>query len=836
MKMYGRTRLEYDHLWAAVRCALSVKLAVILLVSCGHHAVAVMPLDLAGEYKVQHDELRTLLRDRAWCGRVAGQALHVASLVAESDRDPADVVVRRTQALLRHIAQLPGCGDLAGLTSEIDEMAKRVRSVEIADTDERYALYLAACHLRRRIAFANPLLDFDRLLFLTKHRPGRGDSHMVDQYYGFNATPGGSLFVLERPWSEQPEARDLMADAKAQNDRLKGLLLQGGVFNTLELDFDGKTIAFAYSECGPIPESPDWSTQPPKWNPNVPQFKKRDYYYWSRERTYNLFQADLEMFAESGPQLANLKQLTDSAYNEFDPCFLPNGRIVFMSERRGGFLRCGGNRPNPTFTLHSMERDGSDIVTLSYHETQEWNPSVDNNGMIAYTRWDYVDRDNDGAHHLWLCFPDGRDPRAFHGNYPQVRESRPWMELGIRSVPGSHKYVAVAAPHHGYAYGSLVLIDQSIEDDGAMSQVRRLTPEALLPESEQAPGLPHKKGKHRPRGEFYGTPWPLSEMFHLCVYDNRQKHYGIYLVDAFGNRELIWRDPQVACLDPIPLRARRRPPAIPTKTTQHMADKAPGKPGTATVAVVNIYQSDFEWPEGARVKSLRVVQLHDKTSWHLDDPEVGVGNESLVRGVLGEVPVEKDGSVYFEAPVGMPIYFQALDEKGMAIQSMRSATYLHPGEMLTCVGCHEPKRQAPGVRSTQPLAMKRAPSKLSPPFAKANPISFPDLVQPVLDRNCVACHRKNADKKAPSLASHPAKHSWSESYVSLAPKLWGLSGGNGIIIKNGMRSQPGELGARVSGLWQMLDKGHHDVVLSEEDMKKLTAWLDLNSNFFGDYQ
>ena len=137
-----------------------------------------------------------------------------------------------------------------------------------------------------------------------------------------------------------------------------------------------------------------------------------------------------------------------------------------------------------------MMRDGSDIIPLSFHETNEWNPSVDQDGMIAYTRWDYVDRDSDIAHHLWLCYPDGRDPRSYHANYPERREFRPWMELSIRAIPGSRRHVAVAAPHHGYNYGSLVLIDQSREDDNAMNQISRLTPEAHFPESESAPGKP----------------------------------------------------------------------------------------------------------------------------------------------------------------------------------------------------------------------------------------------------------------------------------------------------------------------------------------------------------
>ena len=796
------------------------------------------PLDLESEYRAQHADLVKQMADRSWCERVAGQTLHPASLIEPSDRDPADVVIRRTAALLKHIKARPGSPDLDDCAASLKKLGAAAQAVAVSDGEARYRLYLDACRLRRKIAFSNPLLDFDRLLFLTKDRPWLGDHHMVDQYYGFNAKPGGSLYVLNDPWSDEPIATDLMAAPEVENGRLKGQQLRGGAFNTLELDFDGETIAFAYSECGPLPESPDWMThQPPKWDAELGKKNKRENYYWSRERTFNLYRAELASSKNGEVSLTGLRQLADGPHNEFDPCFLPGGRIAFLSERRGGFLRCGGNRPNPTFTLHSMERDGSDIVTLSYHETQEWNPSVDNEGMIAYTRWDYVDRDNDGAHHLWICFPDGRDPRAFHGNYPEVRESRPWLEMGIRAVPDSHKYVAVAGPHHGYAYGSLVLIDQTVEDDGAMSQVRRLTPEAHLPESEMAPGLPHPKGKHNPQGEVFGTPWPLSEEFHLCVYDTQQKHYGIYLIDAFGNRELIWRDPEVACLDPIPLRPRSRPPVIPAKTTQHLADKAPGRPDTATVAVMNVYESDFDWPAGTRIKALRVVQLHEKASWHLKDPEVGVGKESLVRGLLGEAPVEEDGSAYFQVPAGVPVYFQALDEKGMAVQSMRSDTYVHPGERLTCVGCHEPKRIAPATSASVPIALQREPSKLSVPFADANPIHYPRLIQPVLDRNCVACHQEAKEKGAPLLGARTVgKLGWSESYANLEPALWGLSGGNGIIVENGMRSIPGQVGARASALWQLLEKGHYEVKLSPADRARLIVWLDLNSNFYGGYE
>jgi len=779
-------------------------------------AVTLLPadgaIDLVGEWRREFKELERQMKDRGWSARVAGQVENPAALIEAGDRDPLDVVVRRTQVLLAFLQSQPGAPDLSTEAKALGMLVAEAATIAVDQKGERYACYERVAQLRRAIAFRNPLLDFDRLVFLTKHRPMAGDHHMVDQYYGFNARPGGGLFMLEAPFSDAPRARDLMEGVTVGNGRLAGRALTKGVFNTLDLDFDGETLAFAWSECEKYPEDADRSGQPSGWSMEEAKKRKRANYYWAPDTCYHIIKFRL------GEE--NVEQLTDGAFQDFDPCFLPNGRIAFMSERRGGFLRCGANRPNPSYTLHAMMRDGSDIIPLSYHETNEWNPSVNNDGMIAYTRWDYVDRDNDIAHHLWLCHPDGRDPRSFHGNYPSVRESRPWMEMSIRAIPGSDRYVAVAAPHHGYNYGSLVLLDHTVPDDGAMRQIKRLTPEAHFPESESAPGVAHHpRGRHQPNGEVYGTPWPLSEEFHLCVYDPGHSNYGIYLVDCFGNRELIWRDPEVACLDPIPLRARPRPPVLPAATCQALADRKKGQSGKASVAIVNVYESDFEWPEGTKIAGIRVVQLFPKSTYHLDDPEVGVGDESLVRGVIGTAPVEQDGSANFEAPAGVPIYFQAIDEQGRAVQSMRSATYLHRGERLTCVGCHENKHEGPSNPGIVPMAWQREPSRLEPPPEGAYPVSFPRLVQPVIESAKVA-----------------DKHGWSESFVNLRPFAWAWSGGNGIILKEGPRSPVGKIGAKGSRLLPLLEGDHYGLKLNEEEMRRFVLWLDTNSNFYGAYR
>jgi Tol biopolymer transport system component len=63
--------------------------------------------------------------------------------------------------------------------------------------------------------------------------------------------------------------------------------------------------------------------------------------HWAQGRSYHVFRMNLDG--------SDLRQLTDGTWNDFDPCFMPSGRIAFTSERRGGYLRCG--RVCPTFTV-----------------------------------------------------------------------------------------------------------------------------------------------------------------------------------------------------------------------------------------------------------------------------------------------------------------------------------------------------------------------------------------------------------------------------------------------------------------------------------------------------
>ena len=744
--------------------------------------------------------------------RLAREVFRKPALLFVEDSDPVDVVLRRTAALLADIKKMKDAPDLSEQGAQLAKFKTEAKGVPVDDQTARRKLFDEVCKLRRKIAFSNPLVNFDKIIFATHHKSRYG--HMCDQYFGFHANPGGSVYVLENAFSDKPTVRDVLEGEKIQNGRLKGKTLEGGSLMSLELSYDAKTILFAWTEA--------LNTR----------------YKWSPQSTYHIFKANIDPGKPVG-----LMQLTDGKWNDFDPCFMPSGRIVFISERRGGFGRCHG-RPVPTYTLHTMRPDGSDIITISYHETNEWHPSIDNNGMIVYSRWDYVDRDSDIAHHIWVTYPDGRDARSYHGNYPIRREMRPWMELSNRAIPGSHRYVGVSTPHHGQNYGSMVLIDHQIPDDNSMSQLKRITPDVQLVESEKIPGIALGRGRNN-GGEIYGQPWPLSEDYYLCVYDPGQRHYALCLMDSFGNKEILYRDPKVPCLDPIPLRPRTKPRIIPSMTTQAAEDKAIMPESPATVSVMDVYDSDFKWPEGARegaiVKALRLVQLFPKATPSSNRPNIGLASQSLARGVLGTVPVETDGSAYFLAPTGIAFYFQALDDKGQAIQSMKTDIYVHESEKLACQGCHEPKLRMSGAKRKVMVAdaLKRPPSKIKPDVEGSFPLTFPRLVQPVIDRKCLPCHVKNAKKKAPNLSGKEfGRNGWSKAFESLYRLGWGKAGGNGAIHRNKTsRSFPYQVGAKASRLLAHLTgpDGHHDLKLTPEELYRITLWIDCNTNFYGAY-
>jgi len=623
---------------------------------------------------------------------------------------------------------------------------------------------------KRALALRNPFADTGPILF-AKRVPS-AFSHQLTQYYGRYARPGGGLFVLEEP-----------GRSMACRPLTEGKLPVGSCLHP-EVSYDGDRVLFAFCEADAPPE---------------------DSVAGHHGRYYHLYE-----IAADG---SRLKQLTDGAFDDFAPRYLPDDHLVFVSTRRLGWHRCGSPGCE-NYTLATAEGDGSNPRSISYHETQEWDPAVLNDGRVVYTRWDYVDRHAVFYEQLWSVLPDGSNPIAFYGN----NTLNPVGVWEPRAVPGSNRIMATAAAHHAMTAGSIILVDSAMGVDG-LRPITRLTPDAPFPESENTLA-PHWRAplddvpayvtpeQERWPGHCYRSPYPLSETYFLAAYSfegligephpNKANMFGLYLVDAFGNKELLYRDPNIASQWPTPLRRRFRPPSVSTPTD----GREPGRARGAFI-VQDINASSPRLPDEPIV-ALRVVQVLPKSTPGANNPRVGLANASPGKQVLGTVPVAEDGSAYFEAPAGVPLSFQALDARGRAVQVMRSLTYLQPGETLACVGCHEPRNEAPLAHA--PLALRRPPSPITPGPDGSSPLSYPILVQPLLDRHCTSCHGADDPAGDVRLTGEPEGH-FTASYNALTPHVsfpeW-LGGLEFRELNSEPLAKPEFFGARGSALDRLL--------------------------------
>ncbi|NQT13874.1 MAG: hypothetical protein HQ582_14060, partial [Planctomycetes bacterium] len=218
---------------------------------------------------------------------------------------------------------------LEGLLEEPDTRAKWERF---------YQAYLDAYQFKNRVALKNPLLDFDRLL-LAK-RLSYDTSHIYTTYYdGSHRYKAGSGIMVLSP---------VRPDGEFTN--LTGSLNTNAIFRDPDLSFDAQRVLFSYKPDLPTP--------------------------------CRIFEVRIDG--------QGLRQLTESDYDDVDPCYLPDGRVMFVSTRCRRVTLC--HNAFTVSALHTMHGDGSQIRCISPNTVHDFKPSVMPNGQVTFTRWEYVDK------------------------------------------------------------------------------------------------------------------------------------------------------------------------------------------------------------------------------------------------------------------------------------------------------------------------------------------------------------------------------------------------------------------------------------------------------------
>ena len=514
-----------------------------------------------------------------------------------------------------------------------------------------------------------------------------------------------------------------------------------------------------------------------------------------------------------------LKQLTGAeGVNDIDPAWLPDGGIVFTSTREPKY--CGCNR-HIMGNLFRMEADGANILQIGRSTLHEGHSTVMPDGRILYDRWEYIDRNFGDAQALWAVNPDGTAHTIFWGS----NLCSPGGVIDARMVPGSGLCLAVLAACHDRPWGALGLIDRNKGVDAPAAVLRTWPPEAV--------NLVGKGGfdSTAPLPVKYEDPYPLGERWFLAsrMAGPRDERMVIVLLDTFGNEVVVHAEDK-GCFDPMPLAPRPLPPAIPTRR-----DYTNGA-GRFYVQDVSI-GTHLAGVRKDEIKFLRVIESPEKRGFSnqawggqgAQAPAMNWHNFENKR-ILGTVPVEADGSVYFEVPSDRYVFFQLLDKDKRMIQSMRSGTIIQSGETQGCVGCHESRTGTPPpVQGT--LALAKPAQSLDGWFGPPRLFSFLTEVQPVFDKHCVNCHDFGNPQNGGLVLARDRETVFNAAYTEIWSKGMVHCVGGGPAEIQPARSW----GASVSRLVKALDKGHYDVKLSPEEMERLTTWVDLNAPYYPSY-
>lgn len=717
---------------------------------------------------------------------VAEEALH--SAVPEQTRRQIQQQLEKLQALHDRIAQKVGSGN--------------------ADPVEVRNLWIEARKVARPIVLANPAVDFDQLVFVTRHVALF--PNITGSQYPWSHKPGGDICVRE----------GLHPDGEVR-PVINGQLGAGHVHG-IDLWWDADRVVFGYAQ------QPDW---PPPWDTisgdNV--FLLRGH-----EEPTHIYEVDLDG--------NGLRRLTYHDYwSDFEPTYCADGSIIFASDRSGRSSECGKFSADHTvINLYRASPDGGQIRRLNDNkDIDRYAHSLDN-GMIAYTRWEYQERHFMEVHAVWAMRPDGTMADAVFNQHLKA----PYGFRDVRSIPGSTKLVAVATGHHTLAYGPVVRLDwcQGISDPDAIEIV---TPRVVPQEGPMA-GNAVPEGGTPDRGGVYQTPWALSESCYLASYSysssRKANGFGVYLIDVYGNKELLHRDRVYSCSSPMPVRRRPRPP--------HLPDTTDSAKRYATCYLNDVYSGLDGVPRGA----VKYVRISQRVGWPLDDEigamrylpgnawenKFGHWNWTPVR-VLGEVPVEKDGSAYFVVPTDESVYFQALDEKHMELRRMRSHVTFQPGEVRGCLGCHESRIATPTAYATSSEAIRRPPRKPTPPpWGADRLLGYEWLVQPILDRHCVSCHGKEKRDGGLDFCGTLAADGFLQSFRTMFGRAAATEQKGPTLVSivdrrsDSSITKPKQFGSHRSRLIRVLldDPLHREKVkLNDDEWLALVAWVDANAPY-----
>ncbi|MGL4944502.1 MAG: hypothetical protein ACRC46_15075 [Thermoguttaceae bacterium] len=574
--------------------------------------------------------------------------------------------------------------------------------------------------------------------------------------------------------------------------------------------------------------------------------------------------------ADESARIAKYRQDWHPLYHhhtdDMHPCYLPDGGFCFVSTRCEFGILCDGPDILTTSVLYRADSSGNNIEKLSNSSLSESAPAVMRDGRILYTRWEYVDNGATTNKGLWAVRPDGTGSAEVYGAsivFPSVFHV-------ARPIPGTNDlFVAIGAPHMPLGVGTVMRIDTNLNlrngdpvtyitpevdtrhqwgwDNIAGGATKPFQPEGLIHTSYEWDGRGNTS-----QGPLFMDPFPLDAERFLVSYNpdkpwNTPDAYGLYLIDEHGVRKLLHLEPDSSCWSAIPIRPREK-----ESVSEGTIDPELAKNGLAQAIVTDVYRGLDGVPRGT-IKYIRVNEQVPRPwaarrFWgNIQDDCVDQQHSAISLNTHlglklqdGIVPVEEDGSANFLVRADKNIFFQVLDENFMEVQRERTFVNFRPGEVRSCVGCHEQAGAVSKTAATFPLALMQPPKQPGPQPGEetgARPLHYPSDVQPVLDRYCAACHGGTNPKGGLRLDGELTQH-FSRSYEELMKRdPFPVIGENHPKAGNNHYLPPYTLGSHASKLVKRITdpKSECFTDMTPEDRVKITTWVDSNGQYYGTY-
>jgi len=506
---------------------------------------------------------------------------------------------------------------------------------------------------------------------------------------------------------------------------------------------------------------------------------------------------------EVGADGKGLRQVTPSEHTDvssYDPCYLPDGNVMFTSTANMQGVPCiGGKSHVANMALYNPTTGKTRM--LCFEQDHDWCPTLMPNGRIMYLRWEYTDSPHYFTRVMMSMNPDGTNQVAYYGSNSYWPNSL----FFSRPVPGTAtKFVGIVGGHHGIPRkGEMVIFDTAKGTHEAKGAIQRIGDYGKPVKPVIADRLVDRSWP------LFIHPWPLNEKYYFASrpITRGSKDWGVFLVDVWDNMLLVKAIEGSSLVEPLPLRATKAPPVVPSKLNPDMKD--------AVLYVQSVYNGPGlkGVPKGA-VKSMRVFTY--TYGYRGVGGHTCFGTESGwdAKRILGTVQVHADGSAMFRVPANTPISLQPLDANGSSLQLMRSWLTAMPGEALSCVGCHEESKEAPSP--TRTMAGLKPPATIKPWNGPARGFGYRREVQPVIEKHCSGCH-DGTNKKAPNFMAKRGGYDTLQLYVR----------------RPGPESdyhmfRPMEYHSSTSELVQMIERGHNNVKIPPADMERIRTWVDLN--------